>query len=500
MIAEKLRKAILQAAMQGKLTEQLPEDGNARDLLAEIQQEKKRKIKAGEIKATGPLSPMLISEEPFDIPENWIWAKLGELVDIGIGRTPSRQQPKYWSGGKYNWIAISDMVPNGIVNHTKELVSQLAFTECFKEKLCPKGTLIMSFKLTIGRVSIVGEPSFHNEAIISIYPLLLSSKKDSFSNYLFKVLPEIALTGDTKGAIKGSTLNSKSIRNLLVPVPPSNEQNRIVTRIDQVMPLIDELERAEEELDALEKEFPDKLKKSLLQAAMQGRLTEQLPEDGDARDLLAEIQNEKKRKIKAGEIKPTKPLPPIDPEELPHEIPSNWTWTKLGELVMFENGDRGKHYAGKEKWTASGIPFINAGSLNNTYLDDASVNYIDERTFNKLRSGFIKKGDILFCLRGSLGKFAINEIFEKGTIGSSLVILRKHPGLETEYLRFYFSSPLIKLMIRTFTTGSAQPNLSASNVNNFIFPLPPIQEQLRVINRLTPLLYMINQLEKTWKQ
>ena len=234
----KIRASILQAAIQGKLTEQLSEDGDARDLLKEIQKEKARLIKEGKIKKQEPLPEITEDEIPFDIPENWTWVRLGDYVDFKIGKTPSRGESSFW-GNDIPWVSISDMNDQPRIMNTKEKISNKAFNKVFKGNIVPRGTLIMSFKLTIGRMSFLGIDALHNEAIISITPIIKNSTTD---NYLFKVLPFFAQTGETKGAIKGETLNSSSIRRLVFPLAPLAEQKRIVEKLDELLPLCTSLE------------------------------------------------------------------------------------------------------------------------------------------------------------------------------------------------------------------------------------------------------------------
>ncbi len=170
-----------------------------------------------------------ITEEiPFDLPENWTWVRFGQYVRMSIGKTPPRGETKYWANGKYPWVSISDMSDYGLVTTTKESVSEYA-KSLFGE-ISPVGTLIMSFKLTVGRTSLLNTSAYHNEAIISIYPFV--DKNYQARNFLFHILPIISNLGDTKDAIKGKTLNSKSLNNLLLPLPPLNEQGRIVAMIE----------------------------------------------------------------------------------------------------------------------------------------------------------------------------------------------------------------------------------------------------------------------------
>ena len=242
-----IKKSILQEAIQGKLVPQIAEEGTAQELLEQIQQEKSQLIKEGKLKKSALSDSIIfkgddnkyyeqvgnenidITEEiPFDLPDNWTWVRFGQYIRMSIGKTPPRGETKYWTNGKYPWVSISDMSDYGLVTTTKESVSENA-KSLFGE-ISPAGTLIMSFKLTVGRTSLLNTSAYHNEAIISIYPFV--DKIYQARNYLFHILPIISNLGDSKDAIKGKTLNSKSLNNLLLPLPPLNEQRRIVAMIE----------------------------------------------------------------------------------------------------------------------------------------------------------------------------------------------------------------------------------------------------------------------------
>lgn len=217
---EDMKKSIIFSALSGKLTKQF-ENEKIINYLEKI------KIRDVEINA------------PFNIPSNWEWVYFGDIVDFKIGKTPPRADSSYWSDGRYNWISIADMIDGGCVNDTKEMVSQKAFENVFKGNITPKGTLIMSFKMSLGKCSILNIDSFHHEGIISIFPKFES---DIIKEYLFKVLPFLVKYGDSKNAIKGKTLNSQSLDKLLIPLPPIEEQQRIVDKLEQLLPLCDEIE------------------------------------------------------------------------------------------------------------------------------------------------------------------------------------------------------------------------------------------------------------------
>ena len=250
-INDKLKKSILQEAIQGRLVPQIAEEGTVQELFEQIKQEKARLVKEGKLKKSvlsdsnifrgddnkyyeqiGSKVVDITGDIPFEIPPTWMWCRFGTIVKMRIGKTPPRGEQVYWSNGKHNWVSISDMVEGGTIKAVKEKVSDIAVNEIFKCYPTPKGSLLMSFKLTVGRTSILGVDAYHNEAIITIVPY--ADVNNIFRDYLFYILPTISNSGDSKDAIKGKTLNNKSLNNLLIPLPPLLEQKRIVTKIELV--------------------------------------------------------------------------------------------------------------------------------------------------------------------------------------------------------------------------------------------------------------------------
>ena len=250
-VYELLKKSILQEAIQGKLVPQIDSEGTAQELLEQIKAEKQKLVKEGKLKKTalndsvifrsddnkyyeqiGENRNDITDEIPFDLPYNWCWCRFSNIASMTIGKTPARGEQTYWINGKYNWVSISDMVDGGSISTTKEKVSDLAVKEIFSAPISEKGTLLMSFKLSIGKTSILDIDAYHNEAIITIRPII--DEEYAMRNYLFKVLPQIANSGESKDAIKGKTLNSKSLSNLLIPLPPLQEQQRIIEQTNKL--------------------------------------------------------------------------------------------------------------------------------------------------------------------------------------------------------------------------------------------------------------------------
>ena len=249
------------------------------------------------------------------------------------------------------------------------------------------------------------------------------------------------------------------------------------------------------------------LKNSILQMAVQGKLVPQDPNEEPASVLLERIRAEKERLIKEKKIKREKnpsvifkgtdntPYEKIGDEvrsladEVPFDIPNSWEWVRLSQIALVLNGDRGKNYPSKEKLVSSGIPFISALNLDgNTVINDANLLCVTEEQYNLLANGKLEKGDIVVCIRGSLGKHA-KYPFEKGAIASSLVILRALCGDEalSDYIMMWLDSPAFFSEIRKYDNGTAQPNLAAKSLEQFFVPIPPISEQKRILEKLDKL-------------
>ena len=247
---------------------------------------------------------------------------------------------------------------------------------------------------------------------------------------------------------------------------------------------------------------PQELKNSILQLAIQGKLVEQRPEEGTAAELYKQIQAEKQALIKAGKIKKEKPLPEIAEDEVPFEIPESWMWVRLATIWTILNGDRGKNYPAKSTLSRMGIPFISALNLDGkTVVDDENLLCLSNSQYEKLGNGKIIKGDIVVCIRGSLGKHG-KFPFDKGAIASSLVIMRSYlefPLLD-EFLMLYLDTPLFFSEIKRFDNGTAQPNLAAKSLEQFLFPLPPLAEQKRIVAKIEELLPLIERYEKAWSR
>lgn len=247
---------------------------------------------------------------------------------------------------------------------------------------------------------------------------------------------------------------------------------------------------------------PQELKNSILQLAIQGKLVEQRAEEGTAEELFAKIQEEKQRLIAEKKIKKEKPLPEITEEEKPFDIPDSWMWVRLSQIWSILNGDRGKNYPAKSTLSKTGIPFISAINLNGkTVVEDENLLCLSQIQYDKLGNGKLQKNDVVVCIRGSLGKHGVYP-FDQGAIASSLVILRNYffNICDDEFLLLYLDSPLFFSEIKKYDNGTAQPNLAAKSLEQFLIPLPPLCEQKRIVAEIEELLPYIDCYEQAWSK
>lgn len=411
-----------------------------------------------------------------------------------MGKTPPRAEPVWWQND-IHWVSISDMKDYGHISYTKEMVSQKALEEKFGG-ISTKGTLLMSFKLTVGRTSILDIDAVHNEAIISIYPYV--DTENYFRDYLFYILPIVTQWGDSKNAIKGKTLNSKSIANLMIPLAPLNELQRIVAKIEELLPYVDRYAAAYEKLEQFNAKFPEDMKKSVLQYAIQGKLVEQRPEEGTGEELYQQIQTEKQRLIKEGKIKKEKPLPEIAEDEKPYDIPDNWTWVRFGDLGSYKKGPFGSAIT-KSMFVPKGNGAIKVYEQKNAIQKDATLGdyYIRRDYFESKMKGFeVFPGDIIVSCAGTIGEtYVMPDKFEQGIINQALMRMKIFEPLYIPYFLTFFDF-VLKKNARSGSKGSAIKNIPPFEIlKNYLVPIPPLAEQKRIVAKLEEILPLCERLK-----
>lgn len=470
MKAQDLKNSILQLAIQGKLVEQRPEDGTAEELYQKIQAEKQKLIKEGKIKKEKLLPPITEDEIPFSIPSTWKWVKLGDMCyfDTGIfmkDRYLPILDAKYLRGKKESKIVDEGMfVAKGeyLILVDGENSGEVFFVR-------EDGYLGSTFKKLCFQC--------HN----CLFYLLL----------LLKHYQKFFRDNKKGGAIPH--LNKELFKNLLIPLPPLGEQKRIVAKLEELEPLINQYDQAEQELSALNDKFPEQLKKSILQYAFQGKLVAQDENDEPAEVLYAQIQAEKQKLIKEGKIKKEKTLPPITEDEIPFDIPETWKWVRLSDLGLIN--PRNNIPDEKE------VTFIPMNCLYNEISKTPNTN--NKKIWKDLKKGYthVAENDIILakitpCFENGKSAILKNLINGFGGATTEVHVFRSLGHLNLKYVLLYLKSPIFMGYATKHMTGTAgQKRVPTEVFANYYFPLPPLEEQNRIVAKIDELTSSLNRLK-----
>ncbi len=530
---QKLRELILQLAVQGKLVAQDPDDEPASVLLEKIEAEKMRLIKGKLLRKT-PQTPISPDEKLYELPPNWEWVRFGDIAQHNAGKTLDKGRN---AGELRNYITTSNLYWGYFELNN---IRQMPIRDDEIEKCTAKaGDLLIVEGGEAGRAAVWikdCEICFQNH----VHRARFFCDIDPF--FVYRFFEKLNFSGEINQYRKGvgiSNMSGKALASIVLPLPPLEEQKRIVAKVDQLMVLCDEFEARQKKqqqgrarlnnaaLDALlnagdadafaahwqricsnfdllydHPETIAKLRAAILQLAVQGKLVPQDPNDEPASVLLERIKAEKERLVKEKVIKAPKALPEIDARTIPFSAPTSWAWCHLGSMAEFINGDRSKNYPNKNEYVTEGIPWINTGHIEpDGSLNQREMNFISREKFDSLRSGKIHLGDLLYCLRGAtFGKTAIVSQYDEGAIASSLMIIRPFEPCFIRYLYYYLVGPLGRSQIFRFDNGSAQPNLSANSVRLYVYPLPPLGEQKRIVAKVDQLMALCDELEAKLNQ
>lgn len=502
-ICDDLRQSVLQAAIQGKLTKQLPEDGTAGDLLASIKAEKEQLIKEKKIKKEKPLAPIAEDEIPFDIPESWVWIRLAsafQLINGDRGKNyPSKD--KLSEKGAIPFISAINMSDCTIKKDGLLFVSQTQYDALGSGKL-NKNDFVFCLRGSLGKFC---KYPFEQGAIASSLVILRKIGNivdDYIKIYLSSPLIQNQINESNNGTAQPN-LGARDIAKYVIPLPPLAEQHRIVARVNELMAKIDELETVEKELVALKKAFPGDMKASLLQAAMQGKLTQQLPEDGDADTVLRAIEAEKAKLVAEKKIKKQKPLEPISEDEIPFEIPENWRWVRLRSLV---NVFGGLSYNKNDLTVTTDdmVTVLRGGNISDMKYEFKADDVTISRQFVKNDALYLRKNQFItpaVTSQQHLGKIArIEKDYNTTVAGGFVLNLIPYFPEDTfsKYFVYAFSTEYIKQYCRDIANKSGQAfyNLSREKLLEAVFPIPPLAEQQRIVEKLDKLLPLCDALKE----
>lgn len=469
MKAQDLKNSILQLAIQGKLVSQDPNDESAEVLYAKIQAEKQKLIKEGKIKKDKPSSPITDDKVPFEIPQSWKWVRLGELCFLDNGKeTIGEKLPlldaKYLRGKKE-----PDILEKGV-------------------KICKGEYLILVDGENSGEVFCSSEMGYMGSTFRKLQFFDIN-----YVEYILKILrfyQKMFRENKKGGAIPH--LDKNLFKNLPISIPPLAEQKRIVAKIEELEPLVKQYDKAETELSVLNDSFPEQLKKSILQYAIQGKLVTQDANDESAEVLYTKIQAEKQKLIKEGKIKKDKPLPPITDDEVPFEIPSTWKWVRLKDICSQITD--GEHTTPK-RVVKSAVPLLTAKNIRSGFITYDNVDYVDENTAKKCWERCNPQiGDILMTCVGYIGRMSILKEQKSFVIVRSVALIRSIE-VYVEYLKYALEAPYTQSQMATETKQTAQPCLYLNKINEIIVPLQPLTEQHRIVAKVTELMQYCEKLK-----
>ena len=475
MTPEQLKASILQYAIQGKLVEQRPEEGTGEELYQQIQAEKQRLIQEKKIKKEKPLAEISEDEIPFDIPESWKWARFSSVIELQSGQdmTPD----------KYNADHVGIPYITGASNITNGDVLINRWTECGKA-FAYKGDVLFTCKGTVGTMAVLQEPKVHiARQIMAIRPM------GSISVYYIQVVLD-TLVSSLKAAAKSIIpgIAREDILTSLIPLPPLAEQKRIVAKIEKFLPLVDRYAVAYEKLGQFNAKFPEDMKKSILQYAIQGKLVEQRPEEGTGEELYRQIQTEKQRLIQEKKIKKEKTLAEITEDDIPFDIPESWKWCRMGSLGITQTGNTPSkahpEYQGKD------IPFITPGDIldGDICYENQALSIAGMKVARICEAGSI----LQVCIGGSISKVAMTKqrVTFNQQINSITPFCCDNRYIYYVMMSFYFSKTM-----KEKAGGTATPIINRGIWNTLLLPLPPLAEQKRIVAKIEELLPLCERLK-----
>lgn len=485
MNAQDLKNSILQLAVQGKLVEQRAEEGTARELLEQIKLEKEQLIKDKKIKKSKPLPEITEDEIPFEIPESWEWVRWGELsFSIQYGYNAPAI-----ANGQYKMVRISDIQDNKVLWDTVPYC-EIKDDDVETYQLAVDDILFARTGGTVGKSFLVKEVPCN--AVYAGYLIRTRFDAQKLVPEYLKFFMESQLYWQQlrNGTIATAqpNCNGQTLSRMIVPVPPLEEQHRIVAKIEEILPYIDKYDKAYTKLETFNKKFPEDMKKSILQMAMQGKLVEQRPEEGIADELYKQIVAEKAKLIKEGKIKKEKPLPEITEDEIPFEIPSSWKWVRLSQAGFTQTGNTPSKT--HPEYFGSTIPFVGPGDIANGKISFSKG--LSEEGRDVARVAYADS-ILQVCIGGSIGKCAIcnQEITFNQQINTIYPVISL-----SKYLYYVLDSSYFKEFMRNNAGGTATPIINRSVWDSIVVPLPPLEEQKRIVAKIEELLPYCDQLIK----
>ena len=485
MTPEQLKASILQYAIQGKLVEQRPEEGTGEELYQQIQAERQRLIQEKKIKKEKPLAEISEDEIPFDIPESWKWCYIGELFLHNTGKAQNSTGSQ--NGTIRKFITTSNLYWDEF-DFTK--VKEMPFTDKELERCTvQKGDLLVCEGGDCGRSAVW---KYDEEVCIQNHVHRLRPYQPVDIYYFYYLFYFYKNTGKLRGrgvAIQG--LSNEAIHRVIVPLPPFAEQKRIVAKIEELLPLADRYAASYEKLEQFNAKFPESMRKSILQYAIQGKLVEQRAGEGTGEELYQQIQVEKQRLIHEKKIKKEKPLAEISEDEIPFDIPKSWKWVRIPEIGTSSLGKTLNKSidAGKE------VPYL---CSINVYWEGINLDQVKTAKFSALdmEKYLLQRGSLLICEGGDVGRSAVWDSDTEMYYQNALHCVRFLGGINPYYFRYCFELYKGNKILENASKGMTIKHLVQGSLYSILFPLPPLAEQKRIVAKIEELLPLCDRLRK----
>ena len=489
MTPEQLKASILQYAIQGKLVEQREEEGTGEDLFQQIVKDRELLIKAKTLKKDKRTETTITTENsPFDIPETWKWVTLGSILNKLTDGT--HKTPKYSVDG-IKFVSVKDMSNGFLSLENTKFISKEEHQELYTRCNPEKGDILLSKVGTTGVPAIVN--TTEQFSLFVSVALLKFNHKCIDMNFLYYMLMSPLV--QTQAAENTRGVGNKNwvldaIANTMVVLPPLAEQKRIVAKIEELLPYVDRYAEAYEKLEQFNAKFPEDMKKSILQYAIQGKLVEQRPEEGTGEELHQQIQAEKQRLIAEKKIKKEKLLPEIIEDEIPFDIPESWKWCRLSDIIDVRDGTHDS-----PKYVPMGIPLVTSKNLSNGSIDYGNVKFITQEDADKINArSMVDDDDILFAMIGSIGNPVLVKKDREFCI-KNMALFKKFADtdISMQYMYWFFFYAQYKL--KKEASGGVQSFISLSRFREYLVPLPPYEEQIRIANKIEQILPLCERLQ-----
>jgi len=497
MNAQQLRNSILQEAIEGRLVSQDPNDEPTSVLLERIRDEKKRLVKEKKITLSKPEKACVIKKDgEFPLPQNWKWGMVNDICRV-FGRIGFRGYTKNDLRYSPENAAIS-ISPSNMVNGTMDFsnctyISEEKYEESPEIKIQNGDILIVKTGSSYGKTSLVENlpwKSTINPQIAVVKDVKVNRK------YLVYYFQSPYAQSKFKDFVLGTSIPTFSQLNLIsmqIPLPPLAEQKRIVEKIEELLPKVEEYGKAQDALDRLNNDLPERLKKSILQEAIEGRLVPQDPNDEPASVLLERIREEKKRLVKEGKLKKKDLVEtPISEDEKPFDIPEGWEWCRMSEFVNILNGFAFKSH----NYVNKGIRVIRITNVQSGRIVDNDPKFYPESEAENLEKYMLKEGDLLMSLTGNVGRVGIidGELLP-AALNQRVACLRFFCESIKQYLYLYLQTEHFRIKCVASGKGMAQLNISTDWLANDIIPIPPLAEQKRIVSKIEELMKEIDKLK-----